>query len=106
MYFFHRGKRKVRYEMMSFDLVGKYIESFRGIYLPFEHYIFTAQTTVDDYLILPKVFLESDQFGDPRPVGQIDTGSREYGLDYLAYLPAFSLRLQIRIIFHLRYRYY
>ena len=38
---------------------------------------------VDDYLILPKVFLESDQFGDRRPVVQIDTGSLELGLDYM-----------------------
>ena len=42
-----------------------------------EHYIFTAQTAVDDCLILPKVFLEFDQIGNPRPIGQIDTGSLE-----------------------------
>jgi len=75
---FRHGTGKIRYDMiMSFDLVVKYIESFRGVYLSFEHYIFTAQNSVVDYLILPKVFVESDQFGDPRPVGQIDTGSLE-----------------------------
>jgi len=75
---FHDGTGKVRYYViMSFDRDVKYIESFRGVYLSFEHYVFTAHTAVDDYLILPKVFLESDQFGDPRSVGQIDTGSVE-----------------------------
>jgi len=77
-YFFRHGTGKFRYDViMSFDLMVKYIESYRGVYLSFEHYVFTAQTAVDDYLILPKMFLESDQFGNPRPVGQIDTGSLE-----------------------------
>jgi len=67
---FRHGIGKFRYdEIMFFDLVVKYIESFREVYLSFEHYIFTAQTAVDDYLILPNVLKESDQFGDPRPVG-------------------------------------
>ena len=75
---FHHGTGKFRYDVIIlFDLVLKYIESFRSVYLSFEHYIFTAQTAVDDYLILPKVFLETDQFGNPRPVGQIDTGNLE-----------------------------
>jgi len=77
-YFFRHGTGKLCYDViMSFDSIVKYIESFRGVYLSFEHYVFTAQTAVDDYLILPKVFLESDQFGDPRPVRQIDTDSIE-----------------------------
>jgi len=75
---FRHGTGKFCYDMiMSFDFVVKYIESFRGVYLSFKHYVFTAQTTVDDYLLLPKVFLESDQFGKLRPVGHIDTGSLE-----------------------------
>jgi len=72
------GTGKFRYDViMSFDLILRHIDSFRGVYLFFEHYIFTAQTAVDDHHILPNVFLESDQFRDPRPVGQIDTGSLE-----------------------------
>jgi len=75
---FRHGTGKFRYDVIiSFDLVVKYIESFRGVYRSFEHYVFTAKTAVDDYLILPKVFLESDQFEDPRPVGQVDIGSIE-----------------------------
>jgi len=62
---------------MLFDLVIKYVESFYGVYLSFEHYIVTAHPVIYDYLILAKVFLESDQFGNPRPVRQIDTGSLE-----------------------------
>ena len=75
---FDHGTGKFRYDViMSFDLVVKYIESFRGVYPSFEHYIFTALTALDDDLILPKVFLESDQFRDPRLFGQIDTSSLE-----------------------------
>jgi len=72
------GTSKFRCDVIiSFDLVVKYIESLRGAYLSFEHYVFTALTAVDDSLILPNMFLESDQFRDPRPVGHIDTGSLE-----------------------------
>jgi len=63
--------------IMSFDIIVKYIGFFRGVYLSFEHYIFTTQSAIDHYLIRPKVFLESDKFGNPRLVGQIDTGSLE-----------------------------
>jgi len=34
--------------IMSFDIIVKFIESFSGVYLSFEHYIFTARTTDDD----------------------------------------------------------
>jgi len=75
---FRHGTGKFRYDViMSFDLVVKYIECFRGVYLSFEHYSFTAQTAVHDYFVLPKIFLESDLFGDPLPVRQIDAGSLE-----------------------------
>jgi len=46
--------------IMSFDIIIQHIESFSGFYLSFEHYVFTAQTAVDYYVILPNVFLESD----------------------------------------------
>jgi len=73
---FRHGTGKFRYDVIiSLDLVVKYIESFRGVYRSFEHFIVTAQTAVDDYIILPNVFLESDQFVNTIPVGQIDTGS-------------------------------
>ena len=63
------GTGKVRYDVIkSFDLVVKQIESFRGVYMSFEHYVLTAQNEVDVYLILPKVYLESDQFGNPAPL--------------------------------------
>ena len=75
---FRHGTGKIRYDVIIlFDLVVKYIESFRGVYLSFEHYIFTPQTAVEEYPTLPKVFLESHQFGNRRPVGQIVTGSLE-----------------------------
>jgi len=36
--------------------------------------VYTAQTVIDNYLLLPKVLLKFVQFGNPRPVRQIDTG--------------------------------
>jgi len=41
--------------------------------LAFEHYVVTAQTLVDPYLLVPKMFLETDEFSDPLTVSQIDT---------------------------------
>jgi len=55
----------------------QYIKSFSGVYLPFKHDVIAVQTVVDKYLILPKVFLETDYLGDRRTVRQIDTGRLE-----------------------------
>ena len=72
------GSSKINdHVIMSFDIIVKYIKSFRGVYLPFKHYILAAQTVVDNYLILPKVFLKTDDFGDPSSVGQIYTSCLE-----------------------------
>ena len=46
--------------IMSFDIVIQYIKSFSGVHLPFKNDVFAAQTAVDNYLILPKVYLETD----------------------------------------------
>ena len=65
---FRHGISKVRYDViMSFDLVVKYIESFRGVYPSFEHYVFTGQTAVDNYLILPKCSRNLTNSGIPAP---------------------------------------
>ena len=47
------------YVIMSFDIVIEQINSFHRVDLLFEHYVFTAQTVIDNYLVLPKIFLES-----------------------------------------------
>jgi len=63
---------------MSFGIIAQYIKSFSTIHLPFKHDVITAQTVVDNsYLIRPKVFLETDDFGDPRTISQIDNGRLE-----------------------------
>jgi len=46
--------------IMLFDIIIQYIKSFSGFYLPFKNDVIAAQTAVDNYLILPKVFLEAD----------------------------------------------
>ena len=46
--------------IMYFDIMVQYIKSFSAVYLPFKHDVVTVQTVIDNYLILPKVFLKSD----------------------------------------------
>jgi len=46
--------------IILFNIIVKCIKSFRGVYMYFEQYIFANQTVVDDYLVLPNVFLETD----------------------------------------------
>ena len=67
----HGSSKKSDHVIMSFAIIVEYIKTFRGVYLPFKHDVFAAQTVVDNYLIFPKVFLETDDLGDPRSVGQI-----------------------------------
>jgi len=62
---------------MSFDIIVQYIKSFSGVYLPLKHNVITVQTVVDNYLMLPKLLLDTDDFGDPRTDRQIDTGRLE-----------------------------
>jgi len=86
---------------MSFDIIVKYIKSFSGIYLAFKHDAITPQTLVDDSLILPKMFLETDYFGNLRTVRQFYAAGLEYILDYWAYLSALYIRLIIRVFIYL-----
>jgi len=51
--------------IMSFDIIVLYIKSFSGVYLHFKHDFITVQTVVENYLILSKVFLETNDFGEP-----------------------------------------
>ena len=46
--------------IVSFDFIIEYINSLGGVDLPFEHYVFTGQTLVDCYLLVPKMFLKFD----------------------------------------------
>jgi len=46
---------------------------FGRVDLPFVHYIVTPETLIHDYLIVPKMFLETVKFGDPPTVSQIYT---------------------------------
>jgi len=34
--------------ILSFDIIIQIIKSFNGVYLPFEHYVYTAQTAVNN----------------------------------------------------------
>ena len=46
---------------------------FGRVDLPFAHYVVTNETLKHDYLIVPKMFLETVKFGDPTTTRQIDT---------------------------------
>jgi len=46
--------------IMSLDIIIKYIKYFSGVYLPLKYYVIAVATAVHNYLILPKVFLETD----------------------------------------------
>jgi len=58
---------------MSFDIVLLYVDTFGSVDLTFEHYVVRVQTMIDRYLLIPKMFLETDKFGDTRTAGQINT---------------------------------
>jgi len=45
---------------------------FGRVDLTFKHYI-TAETLKNNYLVVPNMFFEKDEFRDPRTVSQIDT---------------------------------
>jgi len=62
---------------MSFDIIIQYIKSFSEVYLPFKNDVIAVQPVADNYLIFPKMSLETDYFRDPRPVGQIYVGNLE-----------------------------
>ena len=67
----HGSSKICDYVIVSFDIVIEQINSLERVDLPFKHYVFTSQAVVDNYLVLSKVFLKSDQFGNPRTVTQI-----------------------------------
>ena len=46
--------------IVSFDIIIQYIKSFSGVYLPFKNDVIAVQPVADNYLLLPKVFLETD----------------------------------------------
>ena len=79
----------------SFDIIVEHIKCFGGVYLPFKHDVIAFQSVVDNYLIFPIVFPETDYFGDPRTVRQIYASRLEWRLDHVTYLPAFRIRLII-----------
>ena len=58
---------------MSFHIVVDYVKTFGNIDFSFEHYVVTAHTLVDRYLVVPKMFLETINFVDPRSFGHINT---------------------------------
>jgi len=58
---------------MSFDVVVDWCDSFGSVDLTFEHYIVTTETLINNYLIFPKMFLETVKSGNPRTVIRIDT---------------------------------
>jgi len=66
--FSHDSSKFSDHVIIPFDIIIQCIKSFRGVYLPFKHYIFEVQIVVDNYLILPKVFLEKIYFRDSRPL--------------------------------------
>ena len=45
---------------------------FERVDLTFEHYI-TAETLMNNYLVVLNMFLETVEFRDPRTISQIDT---------------------------------
>jgi len=59
---------------MAINIVVQQIDPLFGCDLPFENNISTIKTTIDNYLVLCKVILESPDLGDPSTILQIDTG--------------------------------
>ena len=64
----HYAGKFSNHTILSFDIIIKYIKSFSEVYLPFKHDVIAAQTVVDNYLILPKVILETDDLLIPAPL--------------------------------------
>jgi len=73
----HGNRNLCDYVIVPFHIVIERNNSLDRVDLPFKHYVFTAQTVIDNYLVLPKLFLESDQFRNSRPVRQIYAGRLE-----------------------------
>ena len=53
--------------VLSFDIVIEPIDSNDRVDLLFEHYVITAQTLIDNYLVLLRVFAESNSGIPPPP---------------------------------------
>ena len=102
----HSSSKICDYVIVPFDIVIDQINSFDRVDLRIKNYVFTAQTVIDNWLVLPKVFLETDQFRNTCTVRQIDRDCLEQGLDYRTNLPALTIRFVIGIITYFRNCYY
>jgi len=52
---------------MAFDITIEEFNVLTGVDLSFEHFVFTGQALIDSYLIVPKMFYESNEFRWPSP---------------------------------------
>jgi len=59
--------------IMPFDIVVEWVKMLGRVDLPFVNYIITSETLKHDYLIVPKMFLETVKFGYPPTTSLIDT---------------------------------
>jgi len=76
---------------------------FGRVDLTFEHYL-TAETLMNNYLVVLNMFLETVEFRDPRTVSQIDTCL--VNLNYRTYPITLKIRYIISVIIHFGNRYY
>jgi hypothetical protein len=56
--FRHRARYIHDHVIVLFDIIVEQINFLWGVDVAFENYVFTCQTSIDGYLILPKMFLE------------------------------------------------
>jgi len=92
--------------VVLFDIIVEQINSFRGVDLPFDNYVFTRQASIEGYFIFSKMFLEFQKFMNSSAYGQNYTGLIEQLLYYGKYLITSTVCYILRVIFCFRYRYY
>ena len=54
--------------IMSFDIIIQYIKSFSAVYLPLKNEVIAVQTSVENYLIHPKISWKRIISGMPAPL--------------------------------------
>ena len=102
----HRACNVGNHVIILAYVVVEQIDSLGGLDSHLEHYAVTTQALINHYLILVKMFLESNEFRDPAPSIQIDTGRFEQLLELGTYPVTFAIRFIFRVFVYSRYRNY
>ena len=89
--FRHRARYIHHHVIVLFDIIVEQINFLGGADLTSENYVFTCQTLIDGYLILPRMFLEFDYLGNSAAFSQGNTRLREQLLYCRTYLSTFPV---------------